>query len=311
MSTIAIRFIPIFLILGFGMLLRKTDALPSSFPEVIKALIVKLALPSTLFISFLTMELKASYIGLFVATIIFCFLLYGSGLLVHRFGLIKQRYSQFFFTGFEFGMVGVALFTSLFGQQRLYAMLLLGLGHELFIWFFYVPALQYTHEGSIDPLGILRSFISSPIIVAILSAVVLNTTGLYDSVASLEGIDALLEALRLLAATTSPLILLVIGYQLSIRVGSLSETLRIVGLRYLIVAILGLAFVLITDRWILEVDELMLTAFITFFVLPPPFVIPVFLPPGAKKESVFYNNSLVIYTILTLIVYTLIMIFVL
>lgn len=309
MSTIAIRFIPIFLILGFGMLLRKTDALPSSFPEVIKALIVKAALPSTLFISFLTMELKSSYVGLFIATIIYCFLLYGAGLLVRRSRLVRQRFSQFFFTGFEFGMVGVALFTSIFGQEKLYAMLLLGLGHELFIWFFYVPALQYTHEGTIEPKAVLRSFITSPIIIAILSAIVLNSSGIYASVASLEVIDALLEAPRLLAATTSPLILLVIGYQLSIRVDSLSETLRIVGLRYLIVGLLGVAFVLITDSWILEVDELMLTAFITFFVLPPPFVIPVFLPPSARKESGFYNNALVIYTILTLIAYTLIMVF--
>ena len=307
MTELLSKFIPIFLLLAAGYILRQKGLLTKHFVDDIKKLIVTLTLPSTLFLSFLTMELKSSYISLFAATIVYCFLLFFAGIMMKKAKLCVHPYSEFFYTGFEFGMVGVALFLSLFGAENLYAILLLGLGHELFIWFFYVPALQFRSEGNLKVGAVLASFFTSPIIIAIISAIILNASGIYESVASSEITGGIISALQMVAAMTSPLILLVIGFQLKFETSGLKKALKLIGLRLVFVWALGIAFMLFTDAFIMELTDLMKYAFITFIVLPPPFVIPVFLPKSAKEESLFYNNSLVIYTVITLILYMVIM----
>ncbi|MCF7934100.1 MAG: hypothetical protein K9M84_12730 [Spirochaetia bacterium] len=307
MITVLAKFLPIFLLILLGVILRTARMFRPDFIDDVKRLIVTVTLPSTLFLSFLTMELKSSYIALFVGTIIFCFLLYGAGVLYSRIGLCTHPFAQFFHTGFEFGMVGVALFSSLFGQENLYAILLLGLGHELFIWFFYVPAMQYQQQKSIDVLSVLRSFLSSPIILAILSALVLNVSGIYGMLAQSLAVEGIVQTLHLSSGMTSPLILLVIGYQLQFRTNGLLKALKLISLRLVTIGILGMGFALLVDAFIIPVRSLMLYAFITFLVLPPPFIIPVFLPKEAEEENIFYNNAIVLYTLITLLIYSLIM----
>ncbi len=307
MTELISKFIPIFILLLTGFLLRKTGLLTKNFVDDIKKLIVTITLPATLFISFLTMELKSSYISLFIATIAYCFLLFFAGIIFKRSKICVHPYSEFFYTGFEFGMVGVALFSSLFGAENLYAILLLGLGHELFIWFFYVPALQFKSEGKLNILSVIRSFLSSPLIIAILSALLFNLSGAFEAVDKYRITEGALRAFQMVADMTSPLILLVIGFQLKFEKTGLKESFKLIGLRLLVVWVLGLLFMFITDAYIMKLDTLMRNAFITFIVLPPPFVIPVFLPKSEKKANQFYNNALVIYTVVTLILYITIM----
>lgn len=311
MTEILIKFIPIFLLLTIGAVLRKTGIFDHSFIDGVKKLIVTIALPSTLFLSFLTMELKSSYITLFISTVLFCFVLFGAGIVFRRTGLCPQPFSEFFHTGFEFGMVGVALFSSLFGADQLYAILLLGLGHELFIWFFYVPVLQFKGLGSFSMKQTIRSFLSSPLIIAILAALLLNTTGLYTAVAQAGAIESVIETLRSISALTSPLILIVIGFQLDFQRAEIGKSFKIILLRYAAVLVFGTLFAVGVDAFIMPVRGLMLYAFVTFLLLPPPFVIPVFLPDSAKQESTFYNSTLVIYTAATLIIYSITMMLIL
>ena len=301
------KFLPIFLLLTLGIVVRKAHLFQEGFIDDLKKLVINVVLPSILFLSFLTMELKISYIALFISTILFCFILYAAGLLLRRANICAHPYSEFFYTGFEFGMVGIALFTSMFGQEKLYAILLLDLGHELFIWFFYAPALQFKQEKTIKIGSVLRSFSSSPIIIAIISALFLNSTNLYVLVQENLIITAIIQTLHLIAAMTSPLILLVIGYQLQFKRQGIFSAFKLIGLRLLIVGIFGTAFIYFTNAFILPVDSLMLYAFITFLILPPPFIIPLFLPKKAHEENIFYNNALVLYTLIMLILYSIIM----
>lgn len=306
MIEIISRFIPIFLILVLGYFLKKIEILNNGIVDGLKKIIVNAALPSILFLSFLTMEIEQSALWLFAGTFVFCLLLYGTGILLAKTKICRYPLSPFFFTGFEFGMVGVALFTSIFGTEKLFNILLIGLGHEFFIWFFYAPLLEAKNHGKIDTLGILKSFVKSPIIIAILSAILLNLSGIHDSISSYTIVGGIKTTLTMLSALVTPLILLTVGANLQFKNISWKSAIHLISLRLIAVGAFGSLLYLFTAKYVMEISPIMTYAFIIFFLLPPPFIIPVFLGPDFKKESEFYNGLLVVYTLVTLILFLII-----
>jgi hypothetical protein len=311
MNQLIIKLMPVFLILFAGAVLRKTRLFPDDFISGLKTLVVTLTLPATLFLSFLSMELRLDYLAVSAATFLFLGVLYAVGVFYRRTRISPREFSEFFHTCFEFGMLGVALFAGIFGRENLYAFLLLGLGHELFAWFVYVPAMQAKGGGKMSISSILRSFFSSPAMTAIILALLLNATHLFEAVSSHAVSQGFIGSLEIISAATSPLILIIIGYQIKIERSGLVESLKLIAVRMTTIALLGTAFVFLADRLIMEIDSVMLYAFITFLILPPPFIIPIFLPKSAVEQNKFLNNAIVLHTIISLVLYALILLFIL
>lgn len=297
------RFIPLFLIMLIGFILKRKNILSDQIVDGLKKIVVTTALPAVLFLSFLSMEIKGSAFLLFAATFLICILLYAMGILFQKTGLCSYSLSPFFFTGFEFGMVGIALFSGIFGIENLGSILLIGLGHEFFIWFFYAPLLESKEKGSVQISRIVKDFFKSPIIIAILSALFLNLTGIYNQVSQSLIAVSLSDTLQMLSVLVTPLILLVIGSNLHLGNIPLKKGFHLIAFRLISVAIAGTALALFTHHFVMEVDRIMLFAFVTFFLLPPPYIIPVFLGENHKEESHFYNSILILATLVTLLLF--------
>ncbi len=308
MTDILIRFIPVFAIMALGYLLKAASILTMDTVDGLKKLIVNLGLPALFFLSFLTMEIQAAYGLLFLAVFLYCLLLFGIGKILTGTRLSHDHLNPFFHTGFEFGMVGVALFTSLFGSAQLHYIALIGLGHEFFIWFVYAPLLQAEEKRSIQIGNILKSFISSPIILAILSALVLNISGAYGYISGSELFGQIEQTLVMLGQLTTPLILLALGSQLSFRNIQWSVSLKLIFTRLVIIGITGPLLMLFVDRVLFSLHPMMTYGFVTFLLLPPPYIIPVFLGKRHVEEALFYNRALILFTVFTLILYPLVMI---
>lgn len=303
MINTLIRFVPLFLIIFLGYVLRRRQILTEAVVDGLKKLIVYAALPSVLFLSFLTMEIQSSALLLFAGTFLICILLYLIGIFLNKTGICSYSLSPFFFTGFEFGMVGIALFSGIFGAENLPYILLIGLGHELFIWFVYAPLLESKEKGTVHLGKIVTAFFKSPIIIAILSALILNLTGFYSLIGEAVISKSVTETLNMLSVLVTPLILLVIGSNLKFDDIPMKEGLHLILFRLIAVAIAGTVLGLFTHHFVMEVNRIMLFAFVTFFLLPPPYIIPVFLGENHKDESRFYNSILILATFVTLILF--------
>jgi len=167
--------------------------------------------------------------------------------------------------------------------------------------------MQAKSGGRMNLSSILRSFISSPAMAAIILALILNATHLFDAVSSTAVSQGFIASLEVISAATSPLILIIIGYEKA----GLGESLRLIAVRMATIAVLGTAFVFLAHRFIMEIDSIMLYAFITFLILPPPFIIPIFLPKSAVEQNRFLNNAIVLHTIISLVLYAVILLFIL
>ena len=298
------KVFPVFLLILLGIVIRKKSILTESSIEDIKKIIINLVLPCVLYFSFVNLELKPSLIVLIAGMFLMCFLLLLLGIVLKPLKLADSEYYPFLFTGFEFGMMGASFFGAVFGVDKVGYIGMVGLGHEFFIWFVFVTLLVSTRDGKSNIGATARSFIKSPVIIAILLGVFLNLTGIRDSIGDNLLVKPLYSAMHFIEQLVVPLILIVIGYGLEFKYIRIKSGLAVVIIRFCIL----IPAALIINRWIIReflgLDALYEAAVFIFFILPPPFIIPIFMDKGSPKEQAEINGVLVLYSLFSIIAFT-------
>ena len=249
------------------------------------------------------MTLQVSYILLFALIFIYCCLLYGIGVGLHKF--FPRVFSRFFtkgyMTGFEFGMIGVGLFGAIWGIDKLPVIMLIGFGHELFIWFFYVLFISKSKEDSLNLLGSIKQFLKMPTIIAIVLGIAVNISGIRPLMnENVIGLS-LLSVIGFLKPLTSPLILIVIGYTMVFKHTNIRETAVYIISRMILVLGLGTLVVFAVKNLIPGIDALFIQAFYAFILLPAPYILPLYIKD--EEEAAFFTQLLVYTTVITFIGY--------
>ncbi|WP_316861466.1 hypothetical protein [uncultured Cohaesibacter sp.] len=301
--TILDQILPILFLLLAGMCLRLFDVLSAPIMEGLTRLVVTLVLPSVLFIVFLDMEMKAAYLGVFVVVAAICGGFYVLGRLLGRKFAPDHPYFPFLFTGFEYGMLGVSLFGGAYGLQAVGYIAVVDLAHELFIWFLFAPLLMIRRDGRSNPSTILKMFATSPVVIGLVAGLLCNFLGLGEIIKSAPVLSSLYGTMKLLSGMAIPLILLVVGYGIRIRREGLGDVLRLVTLRYgLLVPLALLLNIFVLDR-MFGLTRPFQMAFFTLMILPPPFIIPLFMQKASDEERAFVVNALAVSTVVSLVVF--------
>ena len=302
------QIIPVLLLIFLGHVIRTKNFLSEKTIEEVKKLVVNITLPCLLFISFLSIEIKFSYTAIFVLMFFFClFMIFYGRFLKERFH-IEHEYFPFLVTGFEYGMLGVGLFGSAYGLENIGYLAIMDLGHELFIWFIFVSLLLSKRSGTQDIKQLIRNFLKSPVIIAIFLGIFLNLTGLGKFLYDFAITEAVISTIKLLGQLTIPLILLVVGYGIHFQKNFLKDLPVLLIAR--LVVLIPMAFLggIFMDK-VLGLDEVFKVALFTLFILPPPFIIPIYIPQHCKKERLYVNNSLTSYTIISIVIFIIYFIF--
>lgn len=303
MDELLRRLLPIFFLLAIGFISKQKKIFKDTFIEELKKLILLIALPAVLFDAFAKMTLQVSYILLFILVFFYCCLLYLSGNLLHKlFPKIYSRvYTAGYLTGFEFGMIGVGLFGAIWGMDKLPIIMLIGFGHELFIWFFYVPLVSIKKNQRFNLIDTLLQFLKTPTIIAIILGIVVNLIGIYPKIEASSIGGSLLAVIEFLKPLTSPLILIVIGYTMIFRRGNFREMATYIFTRLSLVMGLG-ALLLLAIRFLIPgLDPIFNQAFFAFILLPAPFILPLYIQD--QKEGAFFTQLLVYSTAVSFIGY--------
>ena len=133
------RIVPLIGFICLGVLFRWRGLLEGKTVEQLKWLIVHVLLPGVLFKTFLQARLHPGIAVIAAAVFATNILLYGSGLLLSRGLKHGGRYAPFLTCGMEYGMLGLALFTSLYGMAKAQYIAVIDLGHEFFFCFLFIP----------------------------------------------------------------------------------------------------------------------------------------------------------------------------
>lgn len=285
--------LPVLLMLLIGMLCRTRGLISREGINALKGVVVNITLPAVLVSAFATTRYTLMDVVVPLMMFLTCFAAWALGRAGARLFGLRSRFVPFLTTGFEAGMLGYALFGMLYGSGRTAEFARIDLGQVLFVFTLYKVLLGMEGRERASLSGLMREMLLSPIIIAIAAGVLIGATGLYQAMVP-SGLSGIFDACAsFVSAPTSAIILLTIGYDLVLGDIPWRDTLKVVALRYGIMLLLGAALVaLLNALW----PAANLTAAITvMFLLPPPFVLPVFADDADQR--VYVSSALSVSTL--------------
>ena len=289
--------LPVFVMLGLGMLCRSRDFLSRSGVDTIKKVVINLTLPFALFSAFATAEYTLSAVVapavLFVANGVMLAL----GFLVIR--LVKSKHRTFPFVGacFEAGMLGLPLFALLFPGESVSKFAILMLGNDLFVFTVYKTLLV----GKADGKAIVKDLLTSPTLIGVLLGLLVGATGLYDQLHT-WGVGGIVDGVTsFVSAPTAAMILLCMGYEFVPREIPWKKTAGLIAMRLAISGAM-LALLLFLNGTVLN-NMIFSGALIVLFIAPPPFIIPVVANDPSERAEI--SATLSAMTLLTMLLFAL------
>lgn len=305
------KIMPIIGLFLLGYLIRKKKSLTKESIYGFKLFVVQLALPAVLFKTFMEITIDSSFVFLVGLIIVMLCLMMLLGIIVSRFIQEEFILVRYLSTGFAFGLLGIPLFSVVFGEENLGILSVIGLGHELFVWFIYYTILRVKLKGEKVNKKVIINFIKSPLIVAIMLGLIINVINLSESMASNPILLGIYTSIDFVARTATPLILITIGYGFEIKISNLKQTWRLMAIRFGIVFLVGYLFKWIVIENLIEVNTMFDYAFLTFLLLPPLFSLPLFIgDAGFKEEEKTSNNVIVSYTAISMIAFVILSVFI-
>lgn len=289
--------LPVLLMLSVGMLCRSRKLLSREGVNALKSVVVNITLPAVLLNAFAATQYTLQDVIIPLMMFAVCLAAWLLGRAAAGLFRMPSRFVPFLTTGFEAGMLGYALFGMLYGAGRTAEFARIDLGQVLFVFTLYKVLLGLSGHERTNPGGLLREMAVSPIIIAICAGVLLGATGLYQRLIP-SGISAILDACTdFVAAPTSAIILLTIGYDLVLSDIPWGPTCKLVAVRFGIMMILRAAFLaLIGVFW----PGASLTAAVNvMFILPPPYVLPVFADDADQR--VYVSSALTVSTLVAIL----------
>ena len=296
------KVLPVIILIILGGFLRKAKFIEQNTISEFKKIVVNITLPATLFLTFAKTTFESRYIMIFISVFLVCIIMLLLGTVIKKQLKLSNKYYPAIFSGFETGMMGYSLYAVVYGSANIYKLALIDLGQVVFVFFVLVSYLQKLNGRSANAKELTISFIKSPVILSIILGITVSFMGDFSSISS-PVINSIFETLRLLSEMTMPLICIAIGYELKINLKGIGGPLLATVIRMVI--LLGMAYAIneiVIDR-LLDLDNTFKIALYTMFLLPPPFVIPIYMDEKGEENKQFILNTLSISIILSLIAF--------
>lgn len=288
--------LPVLLMLAAGIICRKKALISRDGVNALKNVAVNICLPAVMLNAFATMHYSLDNVIITVMMFGLCVLGWALGKILDGFFKVS-RFLPFLTTGFEAGMLGYSLFALLYGSDRISAFACVDLGQVLFVFTLYKLLLSGESREKTDIGRLFSEMVKSPTIIAIFAGVILGATGLYQALEP-SGISSIIDACTdFVSKPTAGIILIAIGYDLVLDNIPWISVIKTSVCRMVIMLVLRLFAGFVAG--IFSMGEDIVLALNMMFILPPPYVLPVFADD--EKQRNYVSSSLSVITILTVI----------
>jgi malate permease and related proteins len=282
--------LPVLVAFGLGYLCKHKKVFGADGLKGLKAVVGNITLPAVLFYAFLTAEYSGKIALTFSAVFIACILGLAAGFALRRFVKPYGKYMPFLLTEFEGGMLGYALFGLLYaGQTHIFAMVDIGQTFCTFTVFLAVLKAVGGEKVSVRALG--RNMLHNVVFICIVLGAALGMLGVGRWLLASPAGPIVTDAIQFIAAPTSALILIIVGYELSFQKSLLVPVLKTAGLRLAVMLAL-LALVSLTVFAFIPFEKPLFVAMLLAFSLPAPFIIPLYASEAGHAEYIATTLSI-------------------
>lgn len=300
-SAVSQLVLPLLAMLVIGIILRRKKIVTPQGISDIKSIIINVCLPAVIFTAFYNAEYSTRTIIIMAVIFSVCVAALLAGLLFKKIFRIKKEIMPYLITGMESGMLGYTLYAMLLGSENLGYFAVADFGQEIFIFTVYMTLLNIKNKPDYTLKKAVRGVMSSPPFIAIILGIIVGITGLGKAMAASQAGASIISIISFMSAPISALILIVIGYGIELSRSNLSAAFKAILLRALTMfALCILAYNILSA--LMPMSDLMKWALILVFLLPPPFVLPIFV--RKEDEQHYIATTLSVYTLFSIAAFT-------
>lgn len=264
----------------------------------IKNVIGGVMLPVTLFNAFMTAEYNLRVVVVFLVVFAGFGIAIGAGFLLRPFVKPYGKFLPFLLASAEGGMLGYALYGLVVGSQSGFAVV--DLGQTVFAYTVWLGLLTSVDGGKVEAKALLKNMFSNKCFVGMALGIVAGATGIGSMIMGTVAGGVIGASINMITAPISALVLLMVGYELNLKMELIIPVVKTIVLRLLIMGVLLLASNLIIFN-VFAFDKNLEIALMVLYALPAPFIIPIFSEVGEDGEYV--ATSLSVHTLVTVVLF--------
>jgi len=288
--------IPVFLALFFGNFSKRKKIITGAGIHGLKGFVVNFALPVALFRAFASIQYSSDMVISVVVIYLACGIAFLLGFLLLRMFPKLPRILPFLITCTEAGMLGFALYSLLFGVEKLPFVAQAALGYDIFVFTIYSAKLR-SLSGNGGAKTVLHGMVSSPIFIAIVLGVLMGASGAYNALIGCGIGEIFSGILDLFASPITFVMLFVVGYSITLSASNLKKALYASGIRIVVMGTLCVLVLLVLGQ-LITLDRYLMWAIILLFSLPSPFILPVLA--DNEEDQNFASTALSLHTLISI-----------
>ncbi len=293
--------LPIFIYLLLGFFLQRVRFLKRGSVSDIRKVIVFITLPCLLFVVFSKIELQKNLITIFIIIYSICGIMVLLGKASARVLRIDNPFFPLMMGGYETGMVGYAIFISIYGIENADTLAALDLGQLFFVWTALIAPLMKLKEGRRDSRKMAKMFFTSPVILSIVTGLIFSFLRKLTALSEHYVYAFIRDFCSTLGGITVPLICIVIGYDFRVCKDNVWLTGKTILFRYCVHFIFALFVNNLLFVRILHLDPLYGRTLLVMFLLPPPFVYTLFTKEDDENSTHYVAQMLSMSTVVSIV----------
>ncbi len=307
--TVLTTLFPVFFMLLLGLVSHIKDWVTVNQKNGANTIIFKILFPVLVFNLMANANIELSHISI----ILYVYIAYLVILVIGKFitqHITKkyQKFAPYLLTVVEGGNVALPLYLSIVGQSSTTVIFDLG---GIMICFITIPILiaKEVSAGS-SYKDIIKSIFTNTFVIAVILGLFMNFTGLYELLLASSFGDMISTTINQVTAPIIPMILFILGYDLNIDSHNLKPVLRLIAVKFVYYAFVILGFFVLFPE--LMADKSFMMAPIIYFMCPTGFgLMPIIEPLYQDEDDASFTSAFVsIFMIVTLFVYTMVVIFI-
>ncbi|MCK9170284.1 MAG: hypothetical protein M0P01_07700 [Treponema sp.] len=302
--------VPVFLLIGLGVILRKKNLLTASGVSSLKKLLINVLLPVTAFNVLINGTITRESFLLIAVMIVILFAAWGIGHVYRPFFDKKIRgYIPLIMTTFEGGMIGWSLVSIIVGTQNLFLVIPMDVINGVFGFTFFAANLKILAGSRMTRRETVKSVLGNPLIIAVVLGFAGSAFHLGTRINNSAFAGTYNRCILYLTGPLSPLMLICIGFGLTFNRETFFTGLKVTVLRYVTVGVLTAAALFFLYR-IHTPSPVLLVALLTYFSVPTSFLLQMYTDDKDVTEftssvlSLEIIASLLIFSILSVLVQT-------
>lgn len=303
--------LPVFFMIGLGLLARIKGWITPEQKEGANKIVFNILFPIMIFNVLFTAKIESSAIWI----VAYVFVVFSIAMIIGKVlsgftGKKMAHISPYLLTTCEGGNVALPLYTSIVGLSYASNTIIFDIAGT-FIAFVVIPILvAKTTAGKTSAKQLIKTIFTNSFVIAVILALVLNFTGFYMYLSTTPFIDIYTNTITQTTGPIVGMILFIIGYNLKINKETLGSLIKLVIVRIVIFTVVIIGFFVFFPQ--LMADKIYMIAVIIYFMCPTGFAIPMLITPlnKFKEDADFQSAFISLFMVITLIVYTVIVVFV-